>query len=145
MQISSRFTMAIHMLICMENFQDTHKITSEFLASSINSNPVVIRRILQLLKKNNIVQIARGSGGASLARPAKDITLLDVFNSLECFEDNKLFNFHENSNTLCPVGRNIHLILDSRLESIQKTMEDEMKNTTIADILEDTRKILNNN
>ena len=51
MQISSRFTIAIHMLTCMENFKDEYKITSDFLASSINVNPVIIRRILSQLKE----------------------------------------------------------------------------------------------
>ena len=51
MQISSRFTIAIHMLTCMETFKDKYKITSDFLASSINVNPVIIRRILSQLKE----------------------------------------------------------------------------------------------
>ena len=56
MQISSRFTIAVHALICMETFKDDYKITSEFIASSVNVNPVVIRRILQQLKKAEIVE-----------------------------------------------------------------------------------------
>ena len=51
MQISSRFTIAVHMIICIEAFKDTHKVTSEFIASSVNVNPVVIRRLLQQMKK----------------------------------------------------------------------------------------------
>ena len=50
MQISSRFTIAIHMLTCMETFKDEYKVTSDFLADSINVNPVVIRRILSQLR-----------------------------------------------------------------------------------------------
>ena len=51
MQISSRFTVAVHVLICIETFKNDHKVTSELLASSVNANPVVIRRLLQQLKK----------------------------------------------------------------------------------------------
>lgn len=47
MQISSRFTIAVHVLIAIETFKNDHKITSEFLASSANVNPTVIRRLLQ--------------------------------------------------------------------------------------------------
>ena len=47
MQISSRFTMAIHIFACIDTFEKDHKLTSEFLASSVNVNPVVIRRLLQ--------------------------------------------------------------------------------------------------
>ena len=50
MQISSRFTIAVHMLTCMETFKEEYKITSDFLAASINVNPVIIRRILSQLR-----------------------------------------------------------------------------------------------
>ena len=49
MQISSRFTIAIHVLVCIETFKNDYKVTSEFLASSVNVNPVVIRRLLQIM------------------------------------------------------------------------------------------------
>ncbi|MBQ2640676.1 MAG: Rrf2 family transcriptional regulator, partial [Lachnospiraceae bacterium] len=74
MQISSRFTIAVHVLICIETFKKDMKTTSDFLASSVNVNPVVIRRILQQLKKAGIVEVKRGSGGADLARDPADIT-----------------------------------------------------------------------
>lgn len=51
MQISSRFTIAVHILICIETFKNDYKITSDFLASSVNVNAVVIRRLLQQLKR----------------------------------------------------------------------------------------------
>lgn len=142
MQISSRFTVAIHVLICMEVFKSDHKVTSDFLASSVNANPVVIRRLLQQLKKAGIVSVARGSGGASLARPADEITLFDIYNAVECVDTGALFHFHENPNSLCPVGRNIHAVLDMRLEKIQEAMEREMKSVTILDVLRDTRELI---
>ena len=136
MQISSRFTIAVHMLICMEAFKD-QKVTSEFLASSVNVNPVVIRRLLQQLKKAGIVEVKRGSGGAVVAGEPEDITLLDIYNAVESIEDGKLFHFHENPNPLCPVGRNIHKIMDRRLEEIQQAMEEKMRSVTIRDVMED--------
>ena len=78
MQISSRFTIAIHMLTCMETFKDEYKVTSDFLADSINVNPVVIRRILSQLRDAGLVQVKRGTGGAVAAKPLKEITFLDV-------------------------------------------------------------------
>ena len=65
MQISSRFTIAVHVLIAIETFKNERKVTSEFLASSANVNPTVIRRLLQQLKKADIVTVKRGSGGAA--------------------------------------------------------------------------------
>ena len=74
MQISSRFTIAVHVLICIGTFRNDYKITSDFLASSVNVNPVVIRRIIQQLKKAGIITVKRGSGGADIARPLDEIS-----------------------------------------------------------------------
>lgn len=142
MQISSRFTIAIHVLICIETFKNDRKITSDFLASSVNVNPVVIRRLLQQLKAAEIVNVARGSGGTEIAKPIDEITMLDVYKAVECVDRGDLFHFHENPNNLCPVGRNIHNILDVRLDNIQLAMENEMKSVTIADIMNEAEKII---
>ena len=50
MQISSRFTLAIHIFACIDTFEKEYKVTSDFLAGSTNVNPVVIRKILGQLK-----------------------------------------------------------------------------------------------
>ena len=142
MQISSRFTIAVHVLICIETFKDEQKVTSDFLASSVNVNPVVIRRILQQLKAAGIVKVARGTGGAELARPAGEITLLDLYRAVECVEDGKLFHFHENPNPNCPVGKNIHNILDDKLHRVQAAMERELESITLADVMEDLGKYI---
>lgn len=141
MQISSRFTIAVHALICIEMFKNDRRVTSDFIASSVNVNPVVIRRLLQQLKKAGIVQVMRGSGGTDTARPIDEITLLDVYNAVECVDEGGLFHFHENPNQLCPVGRNIHAVLDVRLDEIQKAMEKEMGSVTIQDVLNDTKRL----
>ena len=142
MQISSRFTIAVHVIICIEAFKDTHKVTSEFIASSVNVNPVVIRRLLQQLKKAGIVEVRRGSGGADIARPLGDITLLDVYNAVESVDGGVLFHFHEHPNPLCPVGRNIHAIMDSRLEEIQAAMEAKLRETTLEEIMTDANQLM---
>lgn len=142
MQISSRFTIAVHVLICIETFKNDHKVTSDFLASSVNINPVVIRRLLQQLKKAELITVKRGSGGADIEKPLEEITLLDVYNAVECVEDGELFHFHENPNPLCPVGKNIHALLDVRLQEIQKAMEKEMESVSIQDIMKDAKKLI---
>lgn len=139
MQISSRFTIAIHIFACIATFEKDYKLTGDFLAKSVNVNPVIIRRLLQQLKAAELVTVARGSGGASIAKPLKEITFLDVYNAVECIDNGELFHFHENPNTACPVGRNIHHVLDDRLLQIQKAMEEEMKKNTIADVIKDTK------
>lgn len=133
-----QFTYSHVILICIETFKEDYKITSDFLASSVNVNPVVIRRLLQQLKKAGIINVKRGSGGAYIEKPLDEITLLDVYNAVECIDNGNLFHFHENSNSRCPVGRNIHSVLDRRLDSIQQAMEREMSSVTLQDIADDT-------
>lgn len=139
MQISSRFTIAIHIFACIDTFKDDYKLTSDFLAGSVNVNPVVVRRILQQLKTAGLITVTRGSGGADIAKPLDQITFLDIYNAVECIGNGQLFHFHENPNSLCPVGRNIHNALDSRLLQIQKAMEDEMQKITLADAAKDVQ------
>lgn len=141
MQISSRFTVAIHALICMEMFHGERKVTSDFLASSVNANPVVIRKLLQQLKAAGLVRVSRGTGGAELARPAERITLLDIYRAVDCVDGGELFHFHQNPNRLCPVGRNIHTVLDPRLERIQRAMEEELAAVTLRAVMGDVRAL----
>lgn len=144
MQISSRFTIAIHMLACMDIFKDEYKITSDFLASSINVNPVIIRKILSQLKDTGLIEVKRGPGGATIAKPLDEITFFDVYQSVDCIEENTLFHFHENPNMDCPVGKNIHQVLDDKLLQVQTAMEQELKSITLADIDLDLKKCLEN-
>lgn len=142
MQISSRFTLAVHIFACIDVFKDDYKITSDFLAGSTNVNPVIIRKILGQLKGAGLVEVARGSGGASISKPLNEISFLDIYNAVECIENGELFHFHENPNTECPVGRNIHMVLDDKLMRVQKVMEKELSSITLEDIMQDTRKLI---
>lgn len=144
MQISSRFTIAIHMLACMDVFQDEYKVTSEFLADSIHVNPVIIRKILSQLKDAGLIEVKRGPGGAAPAKPLEEITFYDIYQSVECIEENTLFHFHENPDPNCPVGKNIHQVLDDKLLRIQEAMEQELKSITMADVHSDLGKYLKN-
>lgn len=142
MQISSRFTLAVHIFACIDTFQDDYKVTSDFLAGSTNVNPVIVRKILGQLKAAGLVDVARGSGGASIARPLDEITFLDIYRAVECVENGELFHFHENPNPECPVGKNIHLILDEKLDRVQTAMERELASITLADVKRDTTDII---
>ena len=137
MQISSRFTMAIHMFACIDTFKD-RKMTSDFMAGSIGTNPVIIRKLLQKLKAAGLITVSRGTGGVEVTRPLEKITFLDIYKAVECTPEEELFHFHENPNPLCPVGRNIHHVLDDKLERVQAAMERELAAITLADVKRDT-------
>ena len=136
MQISSRFTMAIHMFACIDTFSD-RKMTSDFMAASIGTNPVIIRKILQQLKAAGLIEVARGTGGVTITKPLDEITFLDIYRAVECAPDEELFHFHENPNKNCPVGKNIHNVLDNRLLEVQKAMEEKLAGMTLADVKKD--------
>ena len=142
MQISSRFTIALHIFTCVEVFKDEYRITSDFLAGSINTNPVIIRKILTKLKSAGLITVTRGTGGIELTKPLKEITFYDVYLAIEPLEDDELFNFHKNPNPKCPVGKNIHTLLDSKLENIQKAMENEMKKYTLENLKDEMQELL---
>ena len=136
MKITSRFTVAVHTLLVIYNFSATTKVTSDFIAASVQVNPVVIRRTLLSLKAAGMVDVKAGSGGASIVKDMGDITLYDVYKAVDSM-DGDMFHFHENPNPACPVGRNIHAVLDSRLADAQAAMENELKNVTLLDLTKD--------
>lgn len=142
MQISSRFTLAVHIFACIDVFAKDCKVTSDFLAGSTNVNPVIIRKLLGQLKSAGLITVARGTGGTSVAKPLREITFLDIYRAVECVENGSLFHFHENPSAACPVGRNIHHILDDKLLRVQNTMEKELASITLEDLKQDTEKYL---
>ena len=138
MQISSRFTIATHMLIIIALTGKESKVTSDFLAASVGVNPVIIRKTLSQLKKAELISVARGTGGAEIIKDLEDISLLDVYQAVECLGNTgQLFSFHDNPNPACPVGANIHGVLDEKLQKIQLAMEQELSQTSLAQVVAD--------
>lgn len=136
MKITSRFTVAVHTLLVIYNFSQMTKVTSDFIAASVQVNPVVIRRTLLSLKAAGMVDVKAGSGGASIVKDLRDITLYDVYKAVDSM-DGDMFHFHENPNPACPVGRNIHAVLDAHLADAQAAMENELKKVTLLDLTKD--------
>lgn len=134
MQISTKFSIAVHLLTASKFFQGTNKITSNFLAQSIGSNPVIVRNIMLQLQKAGIIDVKRGPGGITLTRPLSQISFLDVYKAVETNSDESLFKFHENPNPNCPVGGNIHAALDGQLAQIQKDFEADLAKRNIQQV-----------
>lgn len=140
MQISTKFTIAIHILIATEYFGGEMKVTSDLLSKSIGSNPVIIRNIMSQLRNSKIIDVKRGPGGIFLTRDLSEISFLDVYKSVETSSSENLFKFHDNPNPSCPVGRYIHLGLDDHLKEIQKKLEDELSSHNLYEVYEKTLK-----
>ena len=135
MQFSFRMPVAVQILLCIAKFDGVFKTTSAFLASSVNVNPVIIRKTLGQLKAAGLVEVAAGVGGAKLLKMPQEITLREVFQAVE--EDVDLFHIQENPNPQCPVGRNIQQVLGARLSVVKNHMLDDFAQITLADLAAD--------
>ena len=145
MQIGSKFTIGVHILTAIDYFKDRDRVNSEFLAGSIGVNPVIVRTVISQLREAGLVKTQRGSSGAELAKPLNEITLYDIYRAVGSVDEEEgLFHFHEQPNPDCPVGRNIHRVLDQRLIDVQRAMEEKLRSATLADIAEDTRQAVSN-
>ena len=140
MQIPSRYTIAIHTLELIDYFGEDNKITSDFIAGSVGVNPVIIRNTIQQLKNAGLIEVKRGSGGATLSRPLSEISMLDVYEAIEPTEEEGLFHFHEKPNKKCPVGGNIHKALNKRLHEAEDAMKDKLSGMYLSDIAKDIEK-----
>ncbi|MDB4948330.1 MAG: Rrf2 family transcriptional regulator [Gemmatimonadetes bacterium] len=132
--ISSRFAVAVHLLAYM-TWRRSEPVTSERVAGSVNTNPVVVRRIVGALRNAGLVSVQPGvGGGAQLARDPEGITLLDVYRAVE---DDALFALHAQPPCgHCDVGGNIQGVLQEVFARASRAMEAELEGVTILQVFE---------
>jgi Rrf2 family protein len=131
--ISSRVAVAVHVLAYMA-WKRSEAVTSERIAASVNTNPVVVRRIVGALRNAGMVTVQPGvGGGATLARAPEEITLLDVYRAVEDGEE--LFSLHPSEpSRSCNVGGNIRDVLRPIFCTAHRAMESVLAGVTIADV-----------
>ncbi|MGH9840693.1 MAG: Rrf2 family transcriptional regulator [Blastocatellia bacterium] len=137
MSTSSRFAVAVHILALMARSGD-EPVKSEQMAGSVNTNPVVIRRILCVLARAELIKSQTGAaGGSKLAREPNQITLLDVYRAVE---EGSVFALHRHSpNRRCLVGGNIGTVLRGVLDEVNLAVEQALATTTIDQVLQNVR------
>jgi DNA-binding IscR family transcriptional regulator len=130
---SSRFVVATHVLALLA-YGEGEAMTSEYIAGSVNTNPVVVRRILALLAKADLVATQEGAGGGvRLARPAERIDLRAVYAAVE---SDALFALHpQPPNPACPVGNTIQAALEPALKGAEEALLSSLTRTSIADVV----------
>jgi len=134
MKISSRFSIAVHVLSLLAINPAAHN-TSDWIAGSVGTNPVIIRRILGQLKKAGLVKVRAGSGGASLSRGLAEIDLLQVYRAVDVVEEGRLFHIHEDPNPQCEVGAHIQAVLGLLLSRAQEAMEGVLRGITMEELV----------
>ncbi|AKZ60363.1 putative HTH-type transcriptional regulator YwnA [Streptomyces ambofaciens ATCC 23877] len=139
MSANSRMTIAVHVLtwIALVHGRGRDVVTSDQIATSVATNPVVIRRSLADLRKAGLVTVRQGAGaGYTLARAPESIALLDVFQAVH---DEPLFALHRSEpNQVCPVGRGIQPALRHVYTDAEEAFRRELAGVSIADVLRDT-------
>lgn len=128
---STKLSVSIHILSVIA-LMGTQPVTSEYIASSINTNPALVRRLMSRLKKAKLIKASTKLGVTGLARNAADITILDIFLAVEEYPE--MFSIHSNTNHECPVGAKIESTLRNLYDTIQTATIEKLSSITLADI-----------
>ncbi len=126
--------MAVHVLAVLA-YKEGDRVTSAFLAASVNTNPVVIRRLLLSLQKSRLVETCKGVGsGSRLSRSPRRINLAEIYRAVEDTES--FATPARKPNAACPVGHCITETLFRLFASAQSAMEKDLAKTSLADVMD---------
>jgi len=133
MAANSQFAMAVHILTMLAKSQD-EKVKSECIAASVNTNAVVIRRLLGQLAQAKLVTSQTGAaGGTRLARTPEEISLCEIYKAVSCGE---VFALHAKSpNQDCPIGKNIEAVLCNLQKEIDKSVGEKLGQYTLSTVI----------
>jgi len=133
MAASCRFAFAVHILAVLALKRDGGA-TSDTLAGSVNTNPVVVRRVLSTLRKAGFICCAKGAGGgATLCCSPREISLDAIYRAVE---PAAAFSAHPHRpNIRCPVARQIEVVIEDIFSSAQRSLESALSQRTLADVV----------
>jgi Rrf2 family protein len=133
-----QFSIAVHIMAGLAYECDKDR-TSGDLASSVNTSPSFVRRVLAKLSKAGLVQTATGKAGACwLAKDARRISLLDIYKAVDAPEAIAIHSYKEQKG--CPVSCQIKSALERTLGKTQKAMEESLGRISVAEIVSDVKK-----
>jgi DNA-binding IscR family transcriptional regulator len=130
--------MAVQVLAVLA-YHEGDPVTSSFLASSVNTNPVIVRRLLLALQRAKLVETRRGAGtGSRLSRSSGRINLAEIFHAVEAAPPFAAPSRRPNAR--CPVGRGIRAALERVFASAQTALDRDLERTTLAGVLAELRR-----
>jgi Rrf2 family protein len=127
---NSRFAISLHILTLLAH-EDGEWLSSEYIAGSININPVLVRKELSNLRQHGLVQSREGkNGGSCLARPANKILLSEIFEAIR--SESALGTTKNDPNPACKIGRQINKHLDNLYQEVDDLLVQKLSKTTVA-------------
>jgi DNA-binding IscR family transcriptional regulator len=129
--IATRFAVAAHIMMLLATDDGSGRATSLRIAKSVNTNPVVIRRITGQLARAGLVTVKRGPGGATLRLPADRITLSDVWAAVNPDRERDLLPLHPEPDADCPVGGKVHRVLTPHFKAAEAAMQQALGRVTL--------------
>lgn len=132
--VNSRFSVAIHILSLIATAPDKNQLTSDYIAGSVNTNPVVVRRTISVLKKAGLVASTPGVAGYELVEEPANIPLLSVYEALGGTPN--LFSIHEAPNPACMVGKQISGILENTYDHVWQAVKEQLEVQTLQTVLD---------
>lgn len=130
-----RFATSVHIMIYLANNQKSGKLlmSSAELADGLNANPAMVRKLLGPLVEAGLVETVQGkAGGARLARPAKLITLKDIYVAAS---DREIAFSRENINNKCPISCSMKVVFSGIADGMEKALHTHLSQTTLEKLL----------
>ncbi|PUZ24327.1 transcriptional regulator, BadM/Rrf2 family [Chitinophaga costaii] len=129
--VKSKFAISVHILSLLNNSEEEWT-SSEYLASSLNANPALVRKELGALRSAGLVESKEGkNGGSRLTRPGNEVLLSDIFAAIK---EDHIFSYAPNlPSEDCPVGKQINQSLDHLFCRIDNSVHDCLHHITLAD------------
>ncbi|MBC9931835.1 Rrf2 family transcriptional regulator [Chitinophaga qingshengii] len=128
---NARFPISLHILTLLAR-ENGALLSSDYIAGSININPVLVRKEISNLRNHGMVESKEGkNGGATLAKPAEGILLSEIYHAVQ--QTSLLGNSRNHPNPDCPVGKNINLHLEDLYKEIEGALLRKLENMTLAD------------
>jgi Rrf2 family protein len=133
MATNTQFSIAVHLMIAL-GCNGERQATSGKLASSVNTSPSFVRRILAKLSKANLVSTTTGkSGSCLLAKKPEDISLLEIYHAVDA---PKTFAIHDYPvQSRCRVSCGIEATMNQVLAKAQKSFEETLAETSLAEVI----------
>lgn len=139
MKYSTRLSDAVHIVVFIA-LNEEPGLTSARIAESVRTNPAVVRKYMSALKRDGILSNVRGHPEPALARAPEEITLLDVYRSVE--GDKPLLHLDTHINPECGMGVFIQESLGDFYEAVQSEAERKMSEISVRDIMDNYQRLL---